>query len=129
MLSSWGYEVETASDGLEALGKIPSFDPEVIISSLQMPRMGGMQLLKALRHKVPCIIISADVQAEEVLEANRLGACSFLEKPVEGEQLHMDLRRCLSHTNTSRFGSEDRRPSQRDVLSGAEVAPMPGKRR
>src|SRR2546426_6673369 len=49
LLSAWGYEVEAAPDGVEALEKIPSFDPAVIISDLRMPRMGGMELLKQVR--------------------------------------------------------------------------------
>ena len=129
LLLSWGYEAETASDGLEALGKIASFDPAVIISGLQMPHMGGMQLLKALGHRIPCIIISADAEPDEALEAIRLGAFSFLEKPAEAERLHTDLRKCLDRSDTSRNGSEDRSPSQRGASPAPEVAPMPGKRR
>ena len=102
LLFSWGYEAETASDGLEALERISSFDPVVVISGLQMPRMGGMELLKALRRRVPktnCIIISAEANLN-ALEAIRLGAFSFLEKPVEAERLHGDLRKCFEHSNS-----------------------------
>ena len=104
LLFSWGYEVETASDGLEALAKTSSFKPVTIIAGLQMPRMGGMELLKAVRHRVPqisCIIITGDANAEKASEAMRLGAFSFLEKPVEADRLHMDLRKCLEHSNSS----------------------------
>ncbi len=65
--------------------------------------MGGMELLKALRHRVPeinCIIISADANLEKAIKAARLGASSFLEKPVEVEQLLMDLRKCFEHSNS-----------------------------
>src|SRR5215472_9001559 len=78
ILFSWGYEAETASDGLEALGKIHSFDPEAIVSGLHMPHMGGIRLLKVLHYRMPCIIISAQVEPEEALEAIRLGAFSVL---------------------------------------------------
>jgi DNA-binding NtrC family response regulator len=105
ILFSWGYEAETASDGLEALGKIDSFDPEVIVSGLQMPHLGGIELLKALRRRMPCIIMSADAEPAEAIEATRLGAFSFLEKPVEGERLRMDLRKCLDYSNTSASGA------------------------
>jgi DNA-binding NtrC family response regulator len=127
LLFSWGYEAETASDGLEALGKISSFDPEVIVSGLNMPHMGGMELLKALRHRIPCIIISADAEPEEAIEAIRLGAFSFLEKPVEGERLHMDLRKCLDHSNAPASESQDRWLSERGVSPVPEVALMPGR--
>jgi len=120
LLLSWGYEVETASDGLEALAKIPSFKPVAIISGLQMPRMGGMELLKAVQRRVPqitCIIITGDANAEKATEAMRLGAFSFLEKPVEADRLHMDLRRCMEHSQqqSSVGGSMG---FVREVLSG-----------
>lgn len=129
LLFSWGYEAETASDGLEALERIPSFDPAVVISGLQMPRMGGMELLRALHHRAPqinCIMVSADANLEKVSEAIRLGAFSLLEKPVEAERLHMDLRKCLERYNSG-SGPEDPCASQRDVLSGQEVAPIPSR--
>jgi len=119
-LFSWGYEVETASDGLEALAKVPSFDPMVIISGLQMPRMGGMELLKAVSERVPqitFIILTGDAKAEKATEAIRLGAFSFLEKPVEADRLHMDLRRCLEHSQ-QQFSVEGSMGFVREVLSG-----------
>src|SRR5215475_10925368 len=49
MIALWGYQVETASDGQEALDKIPDFDPHVIVSDMMMPRMDGTELLKRLK--------------------------------------------------------------------------------
>jgi len=120
LLLSWGYEVETASDGLEALAKVASFKPVAIISGLQMPRMGGMELLKIVGQRVPhitCIIITGDANAEKATAAMRLGAFSFLEKPVEADRLHMDLRRCMEHSQqqSSVGGSMG---FVREVLSG-----------
>src|SRR5262249_30871984 len=57
----WGYDTETASDGLEDLEKMPLFRPRIVISDLQMPRMGGIELLEVLRSRVPdvdCIIVT-----------------------------------------------------------------------
>ncbi len=109
LLQIWGYEAETACDGLEALEKISSFDPMVIISDLRMPRMGGMELLQSLRYglrDISCIIITADLSLEEAIEVTRLGAFSCLQKPVAPEQLHMDLRSCLEHASTQRSWAE-----------------------
>ena len=92
-----------------------------------MPHMGGMGLLEALHHRMPCIIISADADAKEAIEAIRLGAFSVLEKPVGAERLHMDLRKCLDYSNTSASESEDRGLSECGVVSGQEVTPMPVK--
>ena len=127
ILFSWGYEAETASDGVEALGKIASFDPEVMVSGLQMPHLGGIELLKALPPRMPCIIISADADAKEAIEAIRLGAFSFLEKPVEPERLRLGLRNCLGHSSTLDSGVPGRWPSERGVSPVPEVALMPSK--
>jgi DNA-binding NtrC family response regulator len=127
ILFSWGYEAETASDGLEALGKIDSFDPEVIVSGLQMPHLGGIELLKALPHRFPCIILSADAGAKEAIEAIQLGAFSFLEKPVEPERLHLGLRNCLGHSSTLGSGVPSRWPAERGVSPIPKVAQMPSK--
>ncbi len=131
LLFSWGYAVETASDGLEALGKILRSTPAVVISGLQMPRMGGMELLNGLRQRVSvisCIIISGDANAEKATEALRPGAYSFLEKPVEPERLQMDLRRCLEHSHQQSSVGEST-GFARELRSGEEVAHIPANAR
>src|SRR2546422_8210498 len=95
LLSAWGYEVEAAPDGVEALEKIPSFDPAVIISDLRMPRMGGMELLKQVRDSrlaSSFIMLTAQGTIEEAVEATKLGAFNFLEKPVDTKRLQVELR-------------------------------------
>src|SRR5438876_351298 len=49
MIGLWGYTVETAADGQEALEKAEVFAPHVVITDLNMPRMGGQELLKRLK--------------------------------------------------------------------------------
>ena len=48
LVSSWGYTVETASDGQDALEKLASFSAHVIVTDLNMPRMDGFELLRQL---------------------------------------------------------------------------------
>ena len=92
----WGYDTETASDGLEALERISLFRPKIVISDLQMPRMGGIELLEVLRSKVPdvaCIILTGYRSSEKAEAVTALGAIDYLEKPVEVERLRADLLR------------------------------------
>ena len=92
----WGYETDTASDGHEALQKMPLFRPRVVISDLQMPRMGGIELLEVLRRRVPdvdCIIVTGYGTFEQAEAATQLGAIDYLEKPVDLERLREDLER------------------------------------
>ncbi len=100
LLRFWGYETETASDGLEALEKMPSFRPGLVISDLQMPGMGGIELLEALRKSHPdvdCIIVTGYGALEKADLVTALGALDYLEKPVDPERLRIDLRKCAQH--------------------------------
>ena len=99
LIQIWGYSLETASDGLEALKKASSSPPGVVISDLDMPNMGGLELLKALQNSAPhvnCIIVSAHANAaEEAGLAGIAGLVDFLEKPVDVQRLRQDLRGCF----------------------------------
>ncbi|MBV8114610.1 MAG: response regulator, partial [Silvibacterium sp.] len=46
MISAWGFNVETAGDGQEALDKLSTFSANVIVTDLMMPRMDGFELMK-----------------------------------------------------------------------------------
>lgn len=98
LLQLWGYQPETASDGVEALEKIRSLNPMIVISDLRMPRMGGMDFLRALRRGAPnvqCIIITADGSWEAAAQARTFGAVDLLEKPIDVQRLRLDLKRCM----------------------------------
>jgi len=105
LLAAWGYETETADDGEEALGKLPAFDPQVVISDLRMPRMTGMELLKRVREEWPGIafmILTGQATVEEAVEATKLGALNFVEKPIDPARLHVELRNCLERHDSAR---------------------------
>ncbi len=105
LLAAWGYEVERAKDGIEALEKISSFTPAVVISDLRMPRMAGMELLKRLRESHPSlsfIMLTAQGTIDEAVEATKLGAFTFLEKPLETKRLQVELRNSLERHEKER---------------------------
>jgi DNA-binding NtrC family response regulator len=98
LLQMWGYQPDTASDGIEALEKVRRSHPVIVISDLRMPRMGGMEFLRALRTGSPdiqCIIVTADGSWETAALARTLGAVDLLEKPIDLERLQVDLKKCL----------------------------------
>jgi DNA-binding NtrC family response regulator len=105
LLRTWGYEAETAADGMEALEKASSFGPAVILSDLRMPRMTGMQLLKQLHEAQPgvtFIMLTGQGTIEEAVEATKLGAFNFLEKPLDPKRLQVELRNCLERSEKER---------------------------
>src|SRR5580700_11125929 len=95
LLATWGYETQVAGDGEEALERLPSFEPQLIISDLRMPRMTGMELLRRLRDEAPdvgVIMLTGQATVEEAVEATKLGAFNFIEKPIDPKRLQVELR-------------------------------------
>src|SRR5260370_16435525 len=52
MVERWGFAIDTAADGQEALDKLPVFEPHAIVTDVMMPGMDGMELLRRL-HEIP----------------------------------------------------------------------------
>jgi DNA-binding NtrC family response regulator len=105
LLAVWGYEAEAAVDGQEALDKVAAFNPQVVVSDLRMPRLDGMGLLRQLHEKRPeinFIILTGQGTIEEAVEATKLGAFNFLEKPVDPKRLRIELRNCLERHESER---------------------------
>ena len=101
-----GYETETAGDGVEALEKIASSGPALVILDLMMPRMTGFEVLKALAGKRPAsrpsiIVLSAKSSHHDILEALESGADDFIPKPFDLEDLLLRVRVWLDRTRAS----------------------------
>lgn len=101
MVKAWGMFAETASDGSDALDKIPTFQPDVIVTDLNMPHMDGYMLLKALREQgdmPPTIVLTAFGNIETALRTvHEMGAYWFIEKPVQPNMMLALLRRAAQH--------------------------------
>jgi DNA-binding NtrC family response regulator len=105
LLTAWGYETEMAANGSEALEKIGTFSPVVVISDLRMPELTGMELLRQLHGVTPdlhFIMLTGQGSIEEAVEATKLGADNFLEKPIEPNRLRVELRNCLERHESER---------------------------
>ncbi|MFQ5897950.1 MAG: sigma-54-dependent transcriptional regulator [Candidatus Methylomirabilia bacterium] len=98
LLPSWGYEVEEAADGEEALEKAVAFLPAVAIIDLIMPRLDGLALLKALQAEVPfaaVIILTGHGTIDTAVSAMKEGAYDYLSKPVDIARLRILLQKAL----------------------------------
>jgi DNA-binding NtrC family response regulator len=120
LVATWGYQSGTAASGEEALAKVDSFDPTVVISDLRMPGVNGMDLLRQLRNSNPdldFIMLTGQGSIEEAVEATKLGAFSFLEKPVNPKRLQVELRNCLQrHDSLRQLEVAQRRLREAGVL-------------
>ena len=82
---AWGFVTDAAADGEEALQRITAFRPSIVISDLVMPRMGGMDLLRALKAEggdVIVVILTAQGTVETAVEAIKEGAYDYLTNDV-----------------------------------------------
>jgi DNA-binding NtrC family response regulator len=87
-----------AADGKEALDAIHRDLPALMLLDLEMPRMGGMELLRALRREgidLPTIVITAHGSIETAVEAMKEGAYDFLPKPFDPNHLEIVVRKAL----------------------------------
>jgi DNA-binding response OmpR family regulator len=88
-----GYEVHTATDGVEALEELERFGdngPDVILLDAMMPRMSGVEVLQKLRDdgsKIPILMISAHLDAQEPERMKAIGANGSVPKPFEWDEL------------------------------------------
>ena len=92
LLARWGYDVDEAADGQEALAKAAAGLPSVVISDLVMPKMDGLELLRALKTDVPfasVILLTGQGSIDTAVTAMKEGAYDYLTKPVDVARLRV----------------------------------------
>lgn len=99
-LTKEGYTVIPCLDGKEALSKIQTEKPDMIISDIMMPFLTGLDLVNKVKlenmHDIPIIILSAVGLEKTVLEAFELGVDDFITKPFSPNELIMRIKRFAS---------------------------------
>jgi DNA-binding NtrC family response regulator len=93
-----GHDVEVAVDGEAALEAVASFDPELVLLDMKMPKMDGFEVLEALRRTESppeAVMITAHGNIERAVRAIQIGAADFIAKPFEGAQLDHVVARVL----------------------------------
>ena len=113
-----GRRVLHAMDGMEALKLLEGEEIDLIVTDLTMPHLDGMALLREVRERgvrVPALVLSAHGSVPNVVEALKLGAHDFIEKPAGTDRLRMAVASAL------RSGERDR--ERRELEERAGVAP------
>lgn len=97
-----GFQVETATDGLQALNRIKAgLKPDLVLTDLNMPVMNGLDLIKNARpilRFTPILVLTTESQASKRDEAKRSGATGWLVKPVGGSELIRVIQQVLPGT-------------------------------
>src|SRR6188768_791918 len=105
LVRTWGFTTDAAGDGEEALQRITAFRPNIIISDMVMPRMGGLDLLRALKDdggEYTVVILTAQGTVETAVEAIKEGAYDYLTKPIEPQRLKILLDKIVERHDTLR---------------------------
>lgn len=88
-----GFVVQTASDGVQALTKLKGgLKPDLIITDINMPNMGGLELIRQVKtlpgyRFIPILTLTTESDASKRDEGKKLGATGWLVKPVSGPDL------------------------------------------
>jgi two-component system response regulator AtoC len=96
LLRKHGYEVEVADSGESALAQVDTFGPDVILTDVRMPKMGGLDLLATLRAKqnmATVIVMSAYGNVDLALEAMKAGAYDYVGKPFKPDEIVLALKK------------------------------------
>ena len=98
LVSGWGYATAMACDGVEAWEKILAWNPAIVVTDLKMPRMDGIGLLTKLSSgdsdvnaNIAVVVLTAMGSIQLAVEAMKLGAYDFLQKPVDATRLRTIL--------------------------------------
>ena len=88
LLTMEGYTVVTAANGREALGVVADANPDLVLSDVRMPRMGGDELAVALQvSQGPPVILMTAHDLIDAEEAAHLGAVGLFRKPIEIDEV------------------------------------------
>jgi two-component system response regulator AtoC len=113
LLELKGYDVDTAEDGRRALALLEGgAAPDVIILDVMMPGLDGIETLRRLREfdeETPVVMLSVVGKASTIVEAMKLGAVDYLNKPFEEDELDLTLGKVLEKKALER---------ERDLLAG-----------
>ena len=104
-LRALNCDVATAANGKEGLRALQKTLPALILLDLEMPQMGGMELLRTLRGDgidLPVIVITSHSSIEKAVEAMREGAFDFIPKPLDPKHLEIVVRKALERERLKR---------------------------
>ena len=100
LLRAEGFTPHTAQGGRAALEMIPTLSPDIILTDVRMPQVGGVEVLAAAREhdpQVPVILMTAQATLQTAMQALNAGAFYYIQKPFRNDELVAILRRAAEH--------------------------------
>jgi DNA-binding NtrC family response regulator len=119
VLEAEGYKVDTVSNGDDALRRVKEGHYDIVFVDIQMPKMDGLELLRylrGLRPKMPVVMLTAYGTVSRAVEAMKLGAVDFIEKPFDPKAVLLLCEEILQRDKIGMSGTVD------ELLHLAELA-------
>jgi DNA-binding NtrC family response regulator len=123
LLTDEGFEVDTSLDGRQGLDWAIERSYDVVLTDIRMPDIGGMKVLrdvKRINPTLPVIMITGYASVESAVQAMKLGAAEYIEKPFEPEQLLDAVSRALGISKEAEEQGLIHREEVAKVLDRAE---------
>jgi UDP-3-O-acyl N-acetylglucosamine deacetylase len=120
VLSDEGYSCAVASDGADALSRLQSLHPSLVLLDIWMPGMDGIETLrrmKAAQPETPVIMMSGHATISTAIKATKFGASDFIEKPLELDLLLNAIRRALGTQDVVRSSASGEPAGSTDLRS------------
>jgi len=97
LLEKWGYEVTNSRDGLDCISVVEYEKPDLVLLDVMMPGLDGMSVCSEITtsYNIPVIIISGIKKEKGEEESQVFGACEFVPKPIDSEELKSKLQKAL----------------------------------
>jgi DNA-binding NtrC family response regulator len=100
LLRNEGFDPHLAQGGSSAVKQIPSLHPDIVLTDIRMPDVGGVEVLAAARENdpdVPVILMTAQATLQSAMQAVNAGAFYYIQKPFRNDELIAILRRAAEH--------------------------------
>src|SRR5262249_53585023 len=126
-----GHEVEGVEDGLHALERLGERTYDLVVTDLKMPGLDGIELLRAVKEKAPAtavILMTAHGTVDTAVEAMRLGALDYVEKPFPLGAMEAKVEKALERRRLENENAYLKEEIEKKVTHGGEIigtsAPM-----
>jgi DNA-binding NtrC family response regulator len=126
LISSWGFQVETADDGARAIELLSSFEPHILLLDLRLPRRDGLEVLGEIHKQglpITTIVISGEGDIPDAVQATRLGAYDYLRKPIDPPRLRLMLGNLSQHLNLN----EENQRLRLQLMGAGQLGSLVGK--
>ena len=104
-LETQGFEVTTAYDGKQALDKIESVQPDLVVLDIMLPKVNGWEVCRRVRESttIPVILLTAKTEDEDIIQGLELGADDYITKPFNPREVALRAQAILRRSGWGRM--------------------------